>query len=129
LKTRFSQYRVFFKVEWTGRDLNPRLPPCEGGDVVTVLAPAAGVLNNIRSGMSGIFPEAGHELGNIGTLLTDIVSTTNQNTGMSVNVGNASLEAEKILEEAETAAERKLKAQLPEVSTAASPQEKTSVET
>jgi division protein CdvB (Snf7/Vps24/ESCRT-III family) len=110
-------------------DLNPRLPPCEGGDVVTVLAPAAGVLNNIRSGMSGIFPEAGHELGNIGTLLTDIVSTTNQNTGMSVNVGNASLEAEKILEEAETAAERKLKAQLPEVSTAASPQEKTSVET
>ncbi len=20
------------KIEWTGRDLNPRLPPCEGGD-------------------------------------------------------------------------------------------------
>ena len=101
----------------------------ELGDVVTVLAPAAGVLNNIRTGMSGIFPEAGRELEHIGTLMTDIVSTTNQNTGVPVNVGTASLEAEKILEEAETAAERKLKSQLPEVSTAASAQEKTSVET
>jgi len=101
----------------------------ELGDVVTVLAPAAGVLNNIRAGMSSIFPEAGRELENIGTLLTDIVSTTHQDTGMPVNIGTASLEAEKILEEAETAAERKLKAQLPEVSTAVPTQEKTSVET
>jgi division protein CdvB (Snf7/Vps24/ESCRT-III family) len=100
----------------------------ELGDVVTVLAPAAGVLNNIRSGMAGIFPEAGHELENIGTLLTDIVSTTNQDTGMPVNVGNASLEATKILDEAEAAAEQKLKEQLPEVSIAASMREKTSVE-
>jgi division protein CdvB (Snf7/Vps24/ESCRT-III family) len=101
----------------------------ELGDIVTVIAPAAGVLNNIRSGMSGVFPEAGRELENIGTLLTDIVSSTNQDTGMKVNIGTASLEAEKILEEAETAAERKLKSQLPEVSTAVSTQEKTIVET
>jgi division protein CdvB (Snf7/Vps24/ESCRT-III family) len=101
----------------------------ELGDIVTVIAPAAGVLNNIRSGMSGVFPEAGRELENIGTLLTDIVSTTHQDTGTPVNVGTASLEAEKILEEAETAAERKLKEQLPEISTAVSTQEKTSVET
>jgi division protein CdvB (Snf7/Vps24/ESCRT-III family) len=101
----------------------------ELGDVVTVLAPAAGVLNNIQTGMSGIFPEAGHELENIGTLLTDIVSTTHNDTGAPVNIGTASLEAEKILQEAETAAESKLKAQLPEISTAASQQEKTSVET
>jgi division protein CdvB (Snf7/Vps24/ESCRT-III family) len=101
----------------------------ELGDIVTVIAPAAGVLNNIRSGMAGVFPEAGRELENIRTLLTDIVSTTHQDTGVPVDVGTASLEAEKILEEAETAAERKLKAQLPEISTAASRQEKTSVET
>jgi len=101
----------------------------ELGDVVTVLAPAAGVLNTIRAGMSGIFPEAGRELENIGTLLTDIVSTTHQDTGTPVNIGTASLEAEKILEEAETAAERKLKAQLPEITTTAPTQEKTRVET
>ena len=101
----------------------------ELGDVVTVLAPAAGVLNNIRGGMSAIFPEAGHELENIGTLLTDIVSTTHNDTGVPVNIGTASLEAEKILQEAETAAERKLKEQLPEVSAAIQTQEKTSIET
>ena len=98
----------------------------ELGDVVTVLAPAAGVLNNIQKGMSGIFPEAGHELENIGTLLTDIVSTTHNDTGVPVNIGTASVEAEKILHEAETAAESKLKAQLPEISTAAATQERTS---
>jgi division protein CdvB (Snf7/Vps24/ESCRT-III family) len=101
----------------------------ELGDIVTVIAPAAGVLNNIRSGMSGVFPEAGRELESIGTLLTDIVSSTHQDTGTPVNIGTASLEAEKILEEAETAAEQKLKKQLPEISSAVSMQEKTSVET
>jgi division protein CdvB (Snf7/Vps24/ESCRT-III family) len=101
----------------------------ELGDVVTVLAPAAGVLNNIRGGMSSIFPEAGRELENIGTLLTDIVSTTHQEAGAPVNIGSASLEAEKILQEAETAAEQKLKEQLPEVSSAISTQEETSIGT
>jgi division protein CdvB (Snf7/Vps24/ESCRT-III family) len=101
----------------------------ELGDIVTVIAPAAGVLNNIRNGMSGVFPEAGNELENIGTLLTDIVSTTHQETGVPVNIGTASLEAEKILTEAEKAAERKLKEQLPEISTATSAQERTTVET
>jgi division protein CdvB (Snf7/Vps24/ESCRT-III family) len=101
----------------------------ELGDVVTVLAPAAGVLNNIHSGMAGIFPETGRELGNIGNLLTEIVSSTNQSSGMPVNIGNASAEAEKILEEAELAAEQKLEEQLPEVATAGSMSEKTSVET
>ena len=101
----------------------------ELGDVVTVLAPAAGVLNHIRSGMSGIFPEADRELENIGGLLTEIVSSTNQNSGVPVNIGTASAEAAKILEEAELAAERKLKEQLPEVATAVSMSEKTSMET
>jgi len=101
----------------------------ELGDVVTVIAPAASVLNNIRNGMSGVFPEAGQELENIGTLLTDIVSTTHQDTGVPLNIGTTGLEAEKILAEAETAAEQKLRQQLPEISTVAPPQERTSVET
>jgi len=99
----------------------------ELGDVVTVIAPAASVLNNIRAGMTYILPEAGHELENIRTLLTEIVSTTKQDTGLTVNSGTASLEAEKILEEAEKAAERKLKAQLPEIATPIREQEKLSL--
>jgi len=101
----------------------------ELGDVVMVLAPAAGVLDNIRSGMAGVFPEAGRELENIGSLLTEIVTSTNQSTGMPVNIGTANAEAAKILEEAELAAEQKLREQLPEVANAVSMREKTSVET
>lgn len=88
----------------------------ELGEVVTVLAPAAGVLNSIRGGMSGIFPEAGREIENIGTLLTDIVSTTNQDIQTPVDIKSASLEATKILKDAELAASKKLEEQFPEVS-------------
>ena len=88
----------------------------ELGEVITVLAPAAGVLNSIRGGMSGIFPEAGREIENIGNLLTDIVSTTNQDIERPVDIKSASLEATKILKEAELAASKRLQEQLPEVS-------------
>ena len=101
----------------------------ELGDVVTLLAPAAGVLSHIHLGILGIFPEAGSELDNIGSLLTEIVASTNRSSGMPVNIGNTSAEAEKILEEAELAAEQKLKEQLPAVATAVSMSEKTSIET
>lgn len=88
----------------------------ELGEVMTVLAPAAGVLNSIRGGMSGIFPEAGREIENIGSLLNDIVSTTNQDMRSPVDVKSASLEATKILREAEEAASKKLQKQFPEIS-------------
>ena len=88
----------------------------ELGEVLTVLAPAAGVLNSIRGGMSGIFPEAGREIENIGSLLNDIVSTTNQDMRSPVDVKSASLEATKILREAEEAASKKLQKQFPEIS-------------
>ena len=88
----------------------------ELGEVMTVLAPAAGVLNSIRGGMSGIFPEAGREIENIGSLLNDIVSTTNQDIRSPVDIKSAGLEATKILKEAEDAASKRLREQFPEVS-------------
>jgi division protein CdvB (Snf7/Vps24/ESCRT-III family) len=100
----------------------------ELGDLVTVLAPAASVLNNIRSGMSTVFPEASRELENIGGLLSEIVTSTDQSTGMPVNVNTANAEAEKILEEAELAAEKRLREQFPEVAAGAAMRERTSVE-
>ena len=100
----------------------------EIGDLVAVLAPAASVLNNIRSGMSTILPEAGQELENIGSLLTDIVTSTNQSTEMPVNIGTANADAEKILEEAELAAEKRLKEQFPEIAAGSAISKKTSIE-
>ncbi|MCW3996930.1 MAG: hypothetical protein NWE98_12380 [Candidatus Bathyarchaeota archaeon] len=87
----------------------------EMGDLVTILAPAASVLNKVRSGMSGIMPEACQELGNIGGLLGEIVTSTNQSTEISMNTRTVNAEAEQILEEAMAAAEKRLDETLPEV--------------
>jgi division protein CdvB (Snf7/Vps24/ESCRT-III family) len=89
----------------------------ELGDVVAVLAPAKGLLNNVRTEMCGIFPEASQELGSIGNLLSDICTSTNGSTSDMSSVGNitANADALKILEEAEVAAESRLSARLPEI--------------
>ncbi len=86
----------------------------EMGDVVAVLNPAKGLLNNIRAEMCNIMPEASQELGNIGNLLTDIVGNTNQSSDMPVNTVMASADALQILEEAEVAAESRLRDRLPD---------------
>ena len=100
----------------------------EVGDLVAVLAPAASVLNNIRSGMSTVLPEAGRELESIGSLLGDIVTSTNQSTEMPMYTGTVNAEAEKILEEAELAAEKRLREQFPDAATGVAVSKKTSIE-
>jgi division protein CdvB (Snf7/Vps24/ESCRT-III family) len=85
----------------------------EMGDVVSLLCPAKNLLNNVRSEMCNIFPEASQELGNIGNLLSDIVTTTNQGSDMPVNTIMASADALQILEEAEVAAENRLREKIP----------------
>jgi division protein CdvB (Snf7/Vps24/ESCRT-III family) len=100
----------------------------EMGDIVSVLAPAASVLNNIRSGMCTVLPEAGQELEKIGSLLTDIVTSTSQSTDTQVNVGRVSEDAAKILEEAELEAENRLREQFPEAATGVAMNKKSSIE-
>ncbi len=87
----------------------------EMGDLVSVLSPAKSVLNDIRSEMTSILPEAGQELGNIGNLISDIVGSTNQSASVPVDLGKTSPDAEKILQEAVLAAEKRLEDRLPEV--------------
>ena len=101
----------------------------EMGDLVTVLGPAASVLNNIRSGMSSVLPEASAELESIGNLLGEIVVSTNQSSDMSMSTPKANDEALKILEEAESAAETQLKEQLPDAAGSNASNRRTRIET
>ena len=87
----------------------------ELGDVVTTLAPAIGVLRSVRNGMSTVFPEAERELGQIGNLLSGIVFDAGQSTGLSINFESANEDAQKILNEASTVAEQKIKDKFPEL--------------
>jgi division protein CdvB (Snf7/Vps24/ESCRT-III family) len=87
----------------------------ELGDVVTTLAPAIGVLRGVRNGMAAVFPEAERELGNIGDLLSGIVMDAGNTAGIGLNFETASDDAQKVLQEAATVAEQKMKDKFPEL--------------
>ncbi len=87
----------------------------ELGDVVSTLAPAVGVLRSVKDGMAAVFPEAERELGTIGNLLSGIIMDAGHNTGLNINFETASEDAQKILTEAATVAEQKVKEKFPEL--------------
>ncbi len=100
----------------------------ELGDVVAVLSPARSMLSNIRSEMCSILPEASQELGNIGNLLSDIVTTTNQGSDMPENTIIASADALQILEEAEVVAEGRVREKIPEAASGFAQNKRTGIE-
>ncbi|UCE29349.1 MAG: hypothetical protein JSV85_01035 [Candidatus Bathyarchaeota archaeon] len=87
----------------------------ELGDIVTTLAPAVGVLRNIQTGMANIFPEAEKELGQIGNMLSGIIVDAGQTTGLSLDFEASNEDAQKILSEAATVAEQKIKDKFPDL--------------
>jgi division protein CdvB (Snf7/Vps24/ESCRT-III family) len=87
----------------------------ELGDVVTTLAPAVGVLRTVRTGMASIFPEAERELGQIGNLLSGIIVDAGQSTGLTINFETANDDAQKIMTEAASVAEQRIKEKFPDL--------------
>jgi len=87
----------------------------ELGDVVSTLGPAVGVLRSVRAGLVSVFPEAENELGEIGNMLSGIMIEAGQGSGMSINFDSVNEDAQKILTEAATVAEQKVKDKFPEL--------------
>ena len=87
----------------------------EIGDLAVALSPAVTVVRGIRSDISGILPQAGSELGEIGEMLGSIVSDAGKLGGLSMSFEPASEDAEKILAEATAVAEKKMSDRLPDL--------------
>ena len=87
----------------------------ELGDVVSTLGPAVGVLRSVRAGLVTVFPEAENELGEIGNLLSGIMIEAGQSSGMTLNFDSVNEDAQKILTEAATVAEQRIKEKFPEL--------------
>jgi division protein CdvB (Snf7/Vps24/ESCRT-III family) len=87
----------------------------ELGDIVTTLAPAVGVMRNIQTGMANIFPQAEKEFGQIGNMLSGIIVDAGQTTGLNLDFEASNADAQKILSEAATVAEQKIKEKFPEL--------------
>ena len=96
------------------------------GDVVVTLAPATTVLQKVTKGISGVLPTAERELGQVGTLLSEIIFEAGHSTGMTLDFEVANEDARQILSEAAIVAEEKMKEKFPELPTGLTSAEKTS---
>mgnify|MGYP001037259494 CR=1 FL=1 len=85
------------------------------GDVAVVLAPAAGIIRSIKSGLADVMPEAESELGEINSMLSNILVEAGQLRGLTLNFEAANEEAEKILAEASAVAEQRIKQNFPDL--------------
>jgi division protein CdvB (Snf7/Vps24/ESCRT-III family) len=91
----------------------------EFGDFTAVLAPAIGVIKNVRSSLATALPDAQGALGDISselsTMMTDVGGLTGANFFTS---GESSEEADKIIAEAAAIAEKRMGETFPEVPSA-----------
>ena len=85
----------------------------EFGDIMAEMSPVAGVINSIRGHLSGVVPEVSYKLGEIGDTLNDLVMDAGGASSLSWNVVSSGEEAEKILTDANTIAEQKMKEKFP----------------
>jgi division protein CdvB (Snf7/Vps24/ESCRT-III family) len=87
----------------------------ELGDVVSTLGPAVSVLRSVRTGLVSVFPEAENELGEIGNMLSGIMIEAGQSQGMTLSFDTVNEDATKILTEASTVAEQRIKEKFPDL--------------
>ena len=85
------------------------------GDFAATIAPAIGVIRNVRATLGEAMPDAQGALGEIGAQLTSIMSDVGQITGTTFYQAENSEEADKILAEASAIAEKRMSESLPEV--------------
>jgi len=87
----------------------------EFGDVAGMMAPVANVVHSIKNQISGVMPEVGLELGQIGELLNSVVDDAGEVTGTSYDTATPNPESSRILEEANAIAEQHVKDRFPEL--------------
>lgn len=91
----------------------------EFGDIVSTIGPVVGVVKALKGKLSGVVPEVSYEMGMIGENLNDLVMEVGQATGSSYTFEASGAESQKILAEASTVADQRMKEKFPELPTSA----------
>lgn len=87
----------------------------EFGDIANTMGPVVGVVKALKGKLAGVIPEISHELGMVGEDLNDLVLEAGQATGSSYSFEAYGAESQKILNEASTIAEQRMKEEFPEL--------------
>jgi division protein CdvB (Snf7/Vps24/ESCRT-III family) len=85
------------------------------GEIATTLGPAVSVIKSMKDGLRSTLPEADREMSEISGLLSSILVSAGQTSGLSMNFEAANEDAQKVLEEAAAVAEQKIKDSFPEI--------------
>jgi len=93
----------------------------EFGDVAGEMGPVASVVHSLKGQLSGIVPEVSYELGVIGDTMNGLVIEAGETTGSTWDVEASGQEAQKILQDANTVAEQRIKEQLPDLPVPSTP--------
>jgi len=87
----------------------------EFGDIMTQLSPVIGIVSEVSKKLSGVVPEVSNELDKIHRILNQTVLETGVYTQKADTPQVLSEEAQRIIEEASTIAEQKIKERFPEL--------------
>lgn len=90
----------------------------EFGNIASMMAPVASVVRSVQGHISGIIPEVGFELSEIGEVLNDAVGDIGGPLGSESAIQASGEEAQRILLEASTLAEHRMQQRFPELPTA-----------
>lgn len=90
----------------------------EFGNIASMMAPVASVVRSVQGHISGIIPEVGFELSEIGEVLNDAVGDIGGPLGSESAIQASGEEAQRILSEASTLAEHRMQQRFPELPTA-----------
>jgi division protein CdvB (Snf7/Vps24/ESCRT-III family) len=85
------------------------------GDIVVTLRPAISAAKSIESGLSKVAPEAEKEIKEISDLLDEIVTSASKTDLEQISFEAVNQDAEKIIAEASTIAEQRVKEAFPEL--------------
>jgi division protein CdvB (Snf7/Vps24/ESCRT-III family) len=85
------------------------------GDAVVALAPAVGALKSVKSGLAKFMPDAENEIGDMSSMLGNLLVDTLQGGNFAFQNDVSSEEVEKILAEASAVAEKNVDSRLPSV--------------
>jgi len=86
-----------------------------------MMAPVASVVRSVQGHITGIIPEVGYELAEIGESLNNVVYDVGGPLGSDSVIQASSESAQKILTEANALAEQRIQQHFPELPTAPSP--------
>lgn len=85
------------------------------GEIASSLAPAVAVIRSMKDGLQTVMPDAEREMGEISGLLSSILVDASATGGLSLNFDAANEEARKVLDEAASVAEERMKENFPEI--------------